>query len=328
MGDYILGIAGIGLSIALFLIGYRKTIGAKKERIRSANAEIEKILVRRIILEEYTPEVEHIARLIDGKARDFRVRTGDILSESQFLNNIFTRVVETDFIQREQREAVLSRLAPVVATAEKQPMIEEALVELPSSRRLVASRTTAALMMGIMASIVGSLMIALPKIGGLETRLPELLPMIIGTAAASLAIIVFIISFYRIREQQQEETSKLSTVSSYVEFERDVVTVLTKAGVRIQAAGARDRGYDLVIDRGGRKVLVEIKAWKRPMTSRIVRMAIDQLREAFARHEDASEAILVTQRGVQVPIDLREHNRVKVMTLRELRNYLVHAAGD
>ena len=101
MGEYILGIAGIAVSVGLFFLGYRQTIGARKERTRSANEEIEKILVRRIVLEEYAPRVEDIARLIDGKARDFHVRPMDLLSEGQLLNNIFTRVVETDFIPRE-----------------------------------------------------------------------------------------------------------------------------------------------------------------------------------------------------------------------------------
>ena len=62
MSEYLLGIAGIAISVGLFFVGYRQTIGAKKERIRSANDETEKILVRRIVLEEYTPRVEDIAR--------------------------------------------------------------------------------------------------------------------------------------------------------------------------------------------------------------------------------------------------------------------------
>ena len=41
MGNYALGSLGIIVSIILFLIGYRQTVGAKKERISSANTEIE-----------------------------------------------------------------------------------------------------------------------------------------------------------------------------------------------------------------------------------------------------------------------------------------------
>jgi len=83
MENYILGIGGIVVSIVLFLIGYRQTVGAKKERIKLANEDIEKILVRRIVQESITPSVVDLSRLLEGKARDFRVRVGDLLSESQ-----------------------------------------------------------------------------------------------------------------------------------------------------------------------------------------------------------------------------------------------------
>ncbi len=90
MDDYVLGIAGIALSVLFFVAGYRQTIGAKKERANSANADVEKILVRRIFLESYTPRLGDISRLLEGKARDFRVRTEDLHTLSQVLNSIFT----------------------------------------------------------------------------------------------------------------------------------------------------------------------------------------------------------------------------------------------
>ncbi len=44
-------VLGIVVSVGLFLIGYRQTVGARKERVTNANQEVEKILVRRIVLE-------------------------------------------------------------------------------------------------------------------------------------------------------------------------------------------------------------------------------------------------------------------------------------
>ena len=48
MSDYFLGVLGIVISVGLFFLGYRQTVGAKKERIINANGEVEKILVRRV----------------------------------------------------------------------------------------------------------------------------------------------------------------------------------------------------------------------------------------------------------------------------------------
>lgn len=86
-------VVGIVVSVGLFLIAYRQTVGAKRERTVSTNQEVEKVLVRRVVLESYIPDVNAITWLLEGKARDFRVRPSDLLAEEQVLNSIFTRIV-------------------------------------------------------------------------------------------------------------------------------------------------------------------------------------------------------------------------------------------
>lgn len=63
MEEYILSISGIIVSIILYLLGYRQTIGAKKERIRTVNKEVEKVLIRRIVNESYQLSLADIMRL-------------------------------------------------------------------------------------------------------------------------------------------------------------------------------------------------------------------------------------------------------------------------
>ena len=46
--NIVLAVLGTAVSILLFVIAHRQTIGARQERVRTANDEIEKILVRRI----------------------------------------------------------------------------------------------------------------------------------------------------------------------------------------------------------------------------------------------------------------------------------------
>jgi hypothetical protein len=236
--------------------GYRQTIGAKKERVRSANDEVEKILVRRIVLEDYTPSVREIGRLIDGKARDFRVRPSDLLSEGQLLNNIFTRIIETDFIPREQREQVLQRLSAIVSEAEEQPVFEEALEQIPSRAQSRRVATIAMGMMGMAASIVGGLLAALPDIRGVDVTAIELLPAVARTALASLAIIGFIIILCKIRERQQEEPSKASLLSDYIDFERQVLETFKKAGLLATIATCENRSYDFIFEINCQKYLM------------------------------------------------------------------------
>ena len=119
---------GIAVSVVLFIISLRKAVGAGKERVRSGNDEIEKILVRRIVLEGFEPSAEEIMRLIDTKSRDFRIRATDLLSESQFMNNVYTRIVESDFIPHEQRQELLKRLSRTIEEIETS-LVQEQSVE-------------------------------------------------------------------------------------------------------------------------------------------------------------------------------------------------------
>ncbi|WP_394557440.1 hypothetical protein [Priestia aryabhattai] len=104
MDGYIQTAIGVIVSIIIYLLSYRQTIGAKQERIQSSNKEIEKILIRRIVNDNYNLSLADIRRLLEGKARDFKVKVNDLYKEEQMLNSLYTRVIETDFITKEQRE--------------------------------------------------------------------------------------------------------------------------------------------------------------------------------------------------------------------------------
>ena len=127
LGTYISEILGVGVSILLYFLGYRKTIGARKERAASANRDIEAILVRRLVQENHLPTTDEISRVLDTKARDFRVRTSQLLSDYQFINNAYTRVLESDFISIEQREKLLQSLSEWLERADGKSIEEDAL---------------------------------------------------------------------------------------------------------------------------------------------------------------------------------------------------------
>jgi hypothetical protein len=61
------------------------------------------------------------------------------------------------------------------------------------------------------------------------------------------------------------------------------------------------------------------------MPPEIVSRVIERLRNAMAQ-ENASGAILVTRTNISLPELISEDDRVKIMTLRDFRNYLAHAS--
>jgi len=255
MENYLLSFFGIAVSIILFLIGYRQTIGAKKERVNTANSEIEKVMIRRIVLEKYSPKLIDISRLIEGKARDFRVKVGDLFSETQIMNCVYTRIVETDLIMHDQREEMISRIVPVLEEAEGTPLKEQTVVEISSGgSRKSRNQWYFSMIMGIFASILGTLVAIIPKIGTIEMDIQTLSPIIIATASASLAIIISLYIFYRFKESQQEVniSSKSEAMEQAINFERDAAKVIQKLGLKILMAGPKNQGYDFAIKKNNK----------------------------------------------------------------------------
>jgi len=135
--------------------GYRQTVGARRERIRGSHSELEKVLIRRIVLESYQPTVDDLSRLISGKAREHRIKVGELLSETQLLETVFTKITESDFLTQDRRNEVLERLSPVFSKVEKAIEEEIRIVELPKRKNLFYSRKKASFVIGLAASLCG-----------------------------------------------------------------------------------------------------------------------------------------------------------------------------
>lgn len=96
MDGYLQTGLGILVSLILFVVGYRQTIGARKERAKNANSSVHRAIMRRMVLEDYAPVYNDVTRLIEGKAREFQVSLNLLFSEEQILNSLYTEVFDSD----------------------------------------------------------------------------------------------------------------------------------------------------------------------------------------------------------------------------------------
>ncbi len=84
---------GVLVSLVLFWLGYRRTVGAKQERSRAANAEFERTVLSRVVHESYSPTLAELEVLAEGFAREHNVRDADIESPSEVLISVYTSVM-------------------------------------------------------------------------------------------------------------------------------------------------------------------------------------------------------------------------------------------
>lgn len=114
-------------AIILLVLAYRQTIGSKMVRVRLANEDLETILMKRVVLEGYQPTAEGLSRIISGKAREYGLKRGDLMSESQVLDVIFTKIIESDLITQELRSDLIKRLSPMLKIVEADQVKELSL---------------------------------------------------------------------------------------------------------------------------------------------------------------------------------------------------------
>lgn len=309
---------GVAISVILFLIGYRQTVGAKKERVQSANKELESTLLKRIVLESYNPNYGDISRLIEGKARDHRIRPRDLLSESQILNILFTRIVESDFITHGQRDEILKRLSPTLIAAEEKPIEEIKIAELAPSKKAAYYRLLLIIVLAGLASSVGAILTLVPKY--IDTG-EIITPASMSVFTASLALILTLYIIFRVKESQEEHSSG-KALETAIDFERQVVKLFQKFGSK-PVFGAPDKGYDFFTEVGGKKIIIEVKAWTKHIPPTMIVRVLQQLSNALEKSR-AEKAIIVTKERLDLPRYSISDTRIQLMSIRELRNLLAH----
>lgn len=320
--DTFLAVLGIVISLVLFLIGYRQTVGAKKERIAACNAELEKILLRRIVLEAYAPVRLDVERLMDGKARDFRVSSDDLLSVGQILNTLHTRIVESDLIPAEERRTLVDRITPALLDCESKPL-EAEFLEMKEARRGHSVAAVATGVMAVLASLVGGATTLLPELANFDTTQPGVFRTFAATAFVSLAAITFFVVTYRIRNSQVEVSTKSTEIENYLRFEGEIAAYLKKAGFTVRTVVPEIPG-DFLIERRGKRYLVEVKRWSRRVPSRLLRELSEHLGRAAAEL-GASQALVVTQAPVLNAAEAHDIPNVVFLTQRQLGAFLEDA---
>jgi uncharacterized membrane protein YeaQ/YmgE (transglycosylase-associated protein family) len=244
MDTYLQTGLSIIVSVGLFLIGYRQTIGAKKERIKTANEKLIEIILRRLVLEKYKPQKNDLKKIIEGKSRDFRVKSSDLLTERQVLTTVYTRVFESDLITHEQREEILERLLNLFEE-EKQGSKQEVESSLLKDKRKTKFYSYI-IILGLVSSIIGVFLSSFDKIVNLDTDYPKLDNILIISLIGSIVTIAIIYLFIKVKDSSEssEDTTINPNIKDYVEFEKEVLKAFTKLKIEYSIPEKKDIGFD------------------------------------------------------------------------------------
>lgn len=70
-----------------------------------------------------------------------------------------------------------------------------------------------------------------------------------------------------------------------------------------------------------KKILIEIKYWKHQVPFFAIKYLVHQLQSSILA-EKADGAIIVTKSSLKLPHEILKNTKIKIMSLKDLRNYL------
>lgn len=318
MEQYLQTAIGIFVSVFLFILGYRQTIGARKERVKACNEKLIETILRRIILEKYTPKKDDVKRLIEGKARDYKVKQKDLLSEDQILNTIYTRIFENDLISQEQRDENIERLSALFVVDKKQINQDLDISLLNNKDRTRKFLNTITILWAFISTTVGVLVVSFDSIFSVEKIFDT---NILVTVLGSIAAIIAVYTFLRVKDYQESSEDldlPKNPYRDYVKFEREVVLQLKKLNIETIIPNSKDDGFDLIAIINGEKVAIEIKYWRQRPPFGFIRHVLSRLKSSMDK-EKINRGLVVTNDKFGLDEKLKFEDNIDIIDIRELK---------
>jgi hypothetical protein len=324
MDGYLQTALGILVSLILFVVGYRQTIGARKERAKNANGSVHRAIMRRMVLEDYAPVYSDITRLIEGKAREFQVSLNLLFSEEQILNSLYTEVFDSDLISPSQRVEIEKRLGACFVKLDSEPSkatfseFQQLRIERKSTKDSVVAMVLAASMLGAMSSILFKF---------IETRTLQVEWLLSGAGVlvASVAVLTSL-SIFRKSKEVELSPSRGSAQIISSEFESDIAKILVKNKfdftIEPRIGSVRP---DFLVRHNDKVIAIEAKSWNKSMPMHYMRRTIDYM-EKLVSLDSIDQAILVTNKNAHVPFGKLENENVTIISINELASTLKNAA--
>ncbi|RJF75053.1 hypothetical protein [Rhodopseudomonas palustris] len=290
------GLLGVALTVIFFVIGYRQTIGARKERAAATNRDIADTLLRRLTLESTFQITYHdIDRFAAGKTLENRVKRSDSLSVEELLVLLYSRVVSSDYIGTDQRQQLLDKINKCFKS-ESQDEGRLNRIELVSER---ATSDGAASQMAtdvkgrdekqfILLGLISSLLAGISTVlatgifeSTLDGRITSPRILIIG-GALILVTSAALVLVYWLRERSAA-TRQIEPVRNFAlkaqDFERRFVRAIRASGM--VATVSNDSAVDLVLSCGDKKFAIELKLF--PPNVRTTAAIIKRMSDALPR---------------------------------------------
>jgi len=250
-----LGVLGVVLTIIFFVVCYRQTIGARRERARAANQALVDTIFRRLALEEnFSLPRSEVAKVISGWAINARIKSSDVHSLQELEDLLAARALESDYVAEAQRQTISSRIVKMFSEEKNPIFIEKTIVESGKFKPEVFLAIASGLM-SMAAAILASFF--LPERAGTTAR--AFLENSVIPATGLIVLTVVTILFYtRVRDISRPTSDEpFLTRTNAIGLERAFFSAARRRNKTLKPSS--DQRYDFTFESDDGLVGIEIK---------------------------------------------------------------------
>ena len=295
----------IAISLITFVFTYNKTIGARKERERTAYKEIVSIMAKLIAHEQINPNLDVILGLIRSKSREYDANL-DISYIPAIFEDINTKFIENEFISQDIKKNLIEKVQLIqkeifdVKEAKEATLnIKESTVSLKDKYSIILSTFFA--LFSLLAGILTVGIISIPSESIFSININEVFlymqesGLIFSLIGGILAVLTLTLILYQRMTIEKIETETKSTKYGAPIFEQMVFSALKNVfpEEKILESVALSNGkiVDFLLEINDKKIPIDVKyqVLKPPIINQIV---------ADMKMLTAEKAILITNSSV------------------------------
>lgn len=296
---------GLGLCVPIitFLITYKKTVGVRRERERTAYREIVSIMAKLVTHEQINPNLGVINGLIRSKAREYNVNV-DISSLPAIFEDVMTKFVENEFISQDVKKNLIDKVLSLQKETLESKETKEAAVRVQEPSMADRYRILLSTFTAIFVTIVTILAI----VRAMPTKVViEEASVIIATITVGIVTLFF---YVRTTEERKEKEKESARYGGPI-FEEMVFSalekILPKENIGRAAALSDGRGVDLLLQINNERIPIEVEY------QTVQPNSIEQMRD-YMRILKARKAILITNSSVTSKVKkFAEENNISLI---------------
>ncbi len=247
---------GVSVSVGAFLVIYRHTIGLRIKRIREANDEVRRALLRRVVVENAEPSEAALRLMLEGKALQVSIRTDQLSSPDEILVRLYSEVFEMETITPQQRGQIEKAIGRSIYEARRPEAKRVARAALPvRSRwgRFVPNSDNLVLVISVVLGITSS------AVAGSILFDEAAFPSLVAVFVLSTVLIMTISVMRRLRETNSSTTSRPQGLTLEIRLAQRVERALRSENLEYsRMAQIGDCSIDFVAKHSGRTLVIEV----------------------------------------------------------------------